>query len=250
MIYRIFSILIFVIFAGCKLETVNKNIVYDNNVYTNKGFALVYSDELIKDKKIKKKINNRSLDIYHSYLSKGTKIKITNLLNNKSIVGNVSKKINNLNFYNSIISLRISDELEINFDQPYVEIKEIRDNSIFLAKKSKTFDEEKNVANKAPVEKISINDLNSSKKEQPKTPNVGKFSYTLKVAEFYFLKNAKILLERIKSETDIKIVNILSISENTHRITLGPYDNINSLQNDFYSIRTLGFENIQIIKNG
>ena len=46
------------------------------------------------------------------------------------------------------------------------EIKEIKNNSIFLAKKSKTFDEEKNVANKAPVDTISINDLNSSKKEK------------------------------------------------------------------------------------
>ena len=44
-------------------------------------------------------------------------------------------------------------------------------------------------------------------------------------------------------------MNISSISENMHRITLGPYNNINSLQKDFYSIRTLGFENIEIIKN-
>ena len=44
-------------------------------------------------------------------------------------------------------------------------------------------------------------------------------------------------------------MNILSISKNTHRITLGPYNNINSLKKDFYSIRTLGFENIEIIKN-
>ena len=50
-------------------------------------------------------------------------------------------------------------------------------------------------------------------------------------------------------ETDIKIANILSISENTHRIVLGPYDNINSLQKAFYSIRSLGFENIEIFKN-
>ena len=45
-------------------------------------------------------------------------------------------------------------------------------------------------------------------------------------------------------------VNIFSISKNTHRIILGPYNNINSLQKAFYSIRTLGFENIEIIKNG
>ena len=248
--YKIFIILIFFIFSGCKLETVNKKVNYDNNIYINKGFTLIYSDELIKNKITKKKIDIRSLDIHHSYLSRGTKVKITNLLNNKSLVGNVSRKIKNLDFYNSIVSKRISDELNINYDQPYIEIKEIKNNSIFLAKKSKTFEEEKNVANKAPVDTISINDLNSSKKEKVKDTKVSKFSYVIKVAEFYFLENAKDLKKRIITETDIQIVNILSISKNTHRILLGPYNNINSLQKAFYSIRDLGFENIEIIKNG
>ena len=78
------------------------------------------------------------------------------------------------------MSKRISDELNINYDQPYIEIKEIKNNSIFLAKKSKTFEEEKNVANKAPVDTISINDLNSSKKEKVKDTKVSKFSYVIK----------------------------------------------------------------------
>ena len=207
--YKIFIILVFFIFSGCKLETVNKKINYDNNIYVNKGFTLIYSDELIKNKITKKKIDLRSLDIHHSYLSRGTKVKITNLLNNKSLVGNVSRKIKNLDFYNSIVSKRISDELNINYDQPYIEIKEIKNNSIFLAKKSKTFEEEKNVANKAPVDTISINDLNSSKKEKVKDTKVSKFSYVIKVAEFYFLENAKDLKKRIITETDIQIVNIL-----------------------------------------
>ena len=43
---------------------------------------------------------------------------------------------------------------------PYFTILEILDNSIFIAKKAKTYDEEKNVAIKAPVDGISISDLN------------------------------------------------------------------------------------------
>ena len=77
--YKIFIILIFFIISGCKLETVNKKVNYDNNIYVNKGFTLIYSDELIKNKITKKKIDKRSLDIHHSYLSRGTKVKITNL---------------------------------------------------------------------------------------------------------------------------------------------------------------------------
>ena len=54
--YKIFIILIFFTFSGCKLETVSKKINYDNNIYVNKGFTLIYSDELIKDKITKKKL--------------------------------------------------------------------------------------------------------------------------------------------------------------------------------------------------
>ena len=54
--YKIFLILIFFIFSGCKLETVNKKVIYDNNIYVNKGFTLIYSDELIKSKITKKKL--------------------------------------------------------------------------------------------------------------------------------------------------------------------------------------------------
>ena len=139
--------------------------------------------------------------------------------------------------------------MEININQPYIEIKEIKNNSIFLAKKSKTFDEEKNVANKAPVETISVNDLNSSNKKNLKTKMNTNFVYSIKVVDFYFFENAKLLKKNIMENTDIKVINILSISKNIHRITLGPYYNINSLKNDFYSIRTLGFENLEIIKN-
>ena len=59
--------------------------------------------------------------------------------------------------YNSVITNRIAEELELNYEDPYVEIIEIRKNDTFIAKKAKTFDEEKNVANKAPVTDININ---------------------------------------------------------------------------------------------
>ena len=47
------------------------------------------------------------------------------------------------------------------------------------------------------------------KKEKVKDTKVSKFSYVIKVAEFYFFENAKDLKRRIITETDIQIVNIL-----------------------------------------
>ena len=77
------------------------------------------------------------LIIFQKNLKKNTNVKITNLLNNKSILAKVGKKAKYPNFFNSVISKRIYDELELNENEPYVEIKTISKNSTFLQKKQK-----------------------------------------------------------------------------------------------------------------
>ena len=152
--YKILFILLLFILSACKIDTINSSkIKYNQNKYENKGFALFYLNQFLKKKIIKKKIENRSLSIYHDYLNRGTKVKITNLINKKSLVAQVDKKIKNINFYNSVISKRIFTELEIDISQPYVEIVEIKNNSVFIAKKTKTFDEEKKLLIKHPLKK-------------------------------------------------------------------------------------------------
>ena len=86
--------------------------------------------------------------------------------NNKTIIAKVGKNANFPNFNNSVISIRIATELEIDVREPYILIEEIRDNASFIAKKSKTFEQEKKVADKAPVDNISINDLNKTTKKK------------------------------------------------------------------------------------
>ena len=46
-------------------------------------------------------------------------------------------------FYNSIISKRIAEDLELDLKEPYIELILISKDSTFIAKKSKTFEEEK-----------------------------------------------------------------------------------------------------------
>ena len=75
--------------------------------FSNKGFALLYDKKLKKEKKISKKIENRSLIIFQKNLKKGTDVKITNLLNNKSILAKVGSNANYPSFYNSVLSPRI-----------------------------------------------------------------------------------------------------------------------------------------------
>ena len=170
------------------------------------------------------------------------------MLNNKSIVAKVGPNVKYPLFYNTVISKRISEDLEINLEEPYVEILEIVNDSLFIAKKAKTFDQEKNVANKAPVDSISINDLNQKSEEKKKTKNI-KFSYVIKIADFYYINSAKSMKDRIKNETKTNHVKIKKLSTTKFRVFLGPFNTINSLQKAFNDINILEFENVEIIKN-
>ena len=62
-----------------------------SNAYSNKGFALVYSEDLYKQKIVSKKIDERSLIVFQKNLKINTPVKITNILNNKSLIVTVGK---------------------------------------------------------------------------------------------------------------------------------------------------------------
>jgi hypothetical protein len=223
----------------------NQRIV---NGFSNKGFALVYSENLYNKKVINKKIDDRSLMIFQKNLKFNTQVRITNILNGKSLIGSVGKNSTYPKFNNVVVSKRIADELDLNLSQPYVEVLEILRDSMFVAKRAKTYDEEKSVAVKAPVNNISINDLSEVKKDDPKDFDT-KFSYTIKIADFYFKDTAIMMQNRIKSESRAKDSKIKKISDKKYRVYLGPFSNINSLQKSYNDISILEFENIEIIKN-
>jgi rare lipoprotein A (peptidoglycan hydrolase) len=218
------------------------------NPFINKGFSLIYNDKFYYDKVISKKIDERSLVIFQKNLKKNTIVKITNILNNKSIIGTVGSNADYPLFNNAVLSLRIADEIGLNENEPYVEILEVLEDAIFVAKRAKTFEEEKKVANKAPVNNINISDLNT-KQKNTKNELSKKFSYEIKIADFYFNDTASLLVDRIVKETMIKNVKIKKINEKKYRVYAGPFNNINSLQKSFNDISILEFENIEIIKN-
>ena len=150
--------------------------------------------------------------------------------------------------FSDIISIRIASELNLDINEPYVEILEIPKNSLFVAKKAKTYEEEKNVANKAPVNSIFINNLNKVKTDNKKVSK-NEFSYIIKIADFYFKDTARVMLKRITDDTKIKNPKIKKISNKNYRVYLGPFSSINSLQKSFNDINILKFENIEFIKN-
>ena len=251
MLYKKLLILCcFILLNNCTTTTLTKNKISNSldNPFINKGFSLIYSDKFYDNKIISKKIDERSLVIFQKNLKKNTIVKITNILNNKSIIGTVGGNADYPLFNNAVLSLRIADEIDLNENEPYVEILEVIEDTIFVAKRAKTFEEEKKVANKAPVNNINISDL-SIKEKNSKNELSKKFSYEIKIADFYFNDTASLLVDRIVKETKIKDAKIKKINEKKYRVYAGPFNNINSLQKSFNDISILEFENIEIIKN-
>ncbi len=247
--YKFFILFLFFVFSSCSTTNVyNNKINLNKKGFINKGFALVYTDDLFAEKKISKKLDNRDLIIFQKNLKKGTIVRVKNILNGKTIIAKVGSKSNYPLFNNAVITDRISNEIELDLSEPYIEIYEVIHKSSFVAKKAKTFEKEKEVANKAPVDNVSINDLNNTIINEVKIKKT-KFNYVIKIADFYFQDSAQSMVNKILNNTSIKKVEIKNLSDTEYRVFTGPYFDIKALQNDFNSINILQFENIEIIKN-
>ena len=253
--FKFFFIIFFFSLISCtdRPNEVNSTKKFIN--YSNKGFALIYDDKLLKKKIINKKLNNRSLIIFNKLLEKETPVRVTNLLNGKYLVAKVGVEANYPFFYNSVISERIVIDLEIDTDQPYVEIKTLNQKDSFIINKAKTFDEEKKVANKVPVEGIEIKNISlNSNKNNNNTKNKIKsnlntnFNYIIKIADFYFEDSANTFKKRLQNNHNISNIKVKKMSENSYRVYKGPFYNLESIKSDYSDIIKLNFENIEIEK--
>ena len=250
--YKSLLIVFFIFLLGCEQNNLNKNVVNLElmSKYKNSGFALVYDSSLKKEKKISKKIDNTSLYIFHKSLKKNSFVKITNPVNQKTVIAEViSNNVYFSDFYNSVITSRIADELSLNLSEPYIDIVLISQNSTFIAKKAKTFNEEKKVAEKAPVDGIQIDNLGEINRPKNETIKEEIFSYSIKIADFYYKDSAKNMSDRIIDETNIKNPLIKTISNTKYRVLLGPFNDIKKLEDSFNEIKSLDFENIEILKD-
>ena len=246
------KIIIFLAIILTSCETTNKKVITNKDFknYSNDGFALIYNNDIFKKRIVSKKIDQRSLIIFNNKLKKDTDIKITNLLNEKYLIAKVGKNSKYPIFYNSVISERIATELDIDPDQPYVRVETINSSNTFVANKAKTFDEEKKVANKAPVDSISIQNISIEKDNNLKVEKVKntKFEFIIKFADLFFEESAITLKKRLEDEYNLKDINIKKMSKNLYRVYKGPFYNLGSIKNVYNEIANINFENIELIK--
>ena len=208
--------------------------------YTAKGFASIENQSLNNDGNI--------FFASHNKLKPGTKIRISNPVNDKSIETIIKKNIKYDNFYKVLISSDIADKLNLNLRFPYIELTEIKKNKSFVAKKAITESIEKKIANKAPVTKISINNLSKSKKIIKNTPK----NYSILVAKFYSLESAEVLKKRlitILKNSNYLLIHINKKNNKSYELLMGPYNTINKLKNDYIALNESNFEDLDIKLN-
>ena len=57
------------------------------------------------------------------------------------------------------------------------------------------------------------------------------------------------MVNRILNETNLKDPLIKKITDTKYRVLLGPFNDIKKLEKSFNEIKSLNFENIEILKN-
>jgi hypothetical protein len=216
--------------------------------YSSSGFALIYEDNLYKKKILNKKINNGEIKVMHNLLKMNTAIRIINPANSKVIETKTYKKVNYPKIFTIVVSKKIASILELDLDNPFVEVIEVKKNKTFIAKKTNTYEEEKNVAEKAPVDKIKMDSLTNNKDEVKKKV-LKKNNFIILINDYYYEDSAINLKNELLAKTGFSNILVKKISNNKYRLLAGPFKNFNALKTTYISLNNLGFEDLNIYKN-
>ncbi len=241
--YKILTFLI--IFSSC---TTNYTKFENKKPYNATGFAYIYNELDFQKKIIKKKFENDKLQIAHNNLKTGSLIKLINPKTKESLVLKNSGKTVYPDFYKILITKKVANELNIDYELPIVELIELKKNKSFVAKKAKIFNEEKKISSNAPVTSVEISNISKNKEIKRKT--IDKI-YIL-IASFYSNESATFLKNRIKNEiSSFDSEKIIIKKRKAQKIDLlsGPYSTVNLLKNDYIQLKNFGFEELNIIIN-
>ena len=219
----------------------------EKNYYFSKGFALVYNEDLYYQKVVNKKFSDEKYGAMHNLLKVNTSVKIINPSNSKFLDIKISKKANYPKIFNIVLSRSVAFALELDMENPYVEVFETKKNKTFVAKESNTFEEEKNVSKKVPVDEVKMDDLTKveikTKKKLDKKSN-----FILVVSDFYYEDSANNLIKELVKKTKNNNISVKKINDKKYRLLAGPFKNFNALKTTYISLNKLGFENLNIYR--
>ena len=219
----------------------------EKNYFSSAGFALIYDEQFYTDKLLNKKMNNEKVHVMHNILKKNTPIKIINPENSKVVDAKIYNKSIYPEIFTVVVSKKIANLLDLDFENPYVEIIEVKKNKTFVAKKSNTFDEEKNVAETAPVNEVKMDDLTKQEAKIEKKI-VKKYNYIVVISDFYYEESAINLMKELNKKNQFINISVKKINDKKYRLFAGPFKNFNALKTTYISLNKLGFEHLNIYK--
>ena len=215
-------LLFFILITSCQNFSTHENI----NTYEKIGFADFTKND----------------DVIHRNIAPNSKVKITNLLNKKSIVVEVNKNSNYKKEREIIIPNKYIDLLELNYILPIVKIETLRTNKTFKADTVKIFDEEKKITQNVEIKNVDIIDL--SKNNSSKNNNLNKL--IIYYGDFTFKNSALDMVSLLKKE--IKNLNPTVIQVNKKfRVKVATINDIREFDIFFNKIINTKFDNYNII---
>ena len=215
-------VLFFILITSCQTFSIYEK----NNTYEKIGFAEFTTND----------------DVIHRNITPNSKVRITNLLNKKSIIVEINKNSNYKNEREIIIPNKYIDLLELNYNLPVVKIETLRTNKTFKADTTKIFEEEKKITQNVEIKNVDIVDL--SKNNVSKNNNLNKL--IIYYGDFTFKNSALDMVSLLKKE--IKNLNPTVIQVNKKfRVKVATINDISEFDIFFKKIVNTKFDNYNII---
>ncbi len=162
---------------------------------------------------------------------KGTLLRLTNVKTKDSTVVATNSKLKNLSSRIIILPISVFEELNLKKNLPYIHLQSLRKNKIFIAKKTKTFDQEKKVSRKIALEKVGVLSLKEKKIINDKIYlNFGPFYYESYANQIYKVLNKKIDKSLIFKDYKVKKYTIL----------IGPLNNLKEYDKIYLKLGKIG----------
>ena len=204
--YKKIYLLFFIIFLSC---------TSNYSIYEKKGFAKIDYD-------------NRVI----SPLPKGTLLKVTNIKNKNSMVITTNDTNKNLGSRIIVLSDNVFKELKLNKNLPLIHIQTLRKNKIFIAKKTKIYEQEKTVDKKVVTEKINITNLAKEKKS--------KDSIYLNFGPFYNKIYANQMYKILKLKLHNKKPVFKDYQDENYIVSIGPIKNLTEFDKIYLKLGKIG----------
>ena len=167
-----------------------------------------------------------------SYLQKDSLIKITNKNNKISKVYKVDEQLKSTDSRIIYLPEIVYDEISLNREFPLVLVQSMRENKSFIAKKAKTFDEEKKINKKVKIETIEVLKIDNEKVITKKI--------FLDFGPFYYKTYSETLFRLLSLNIKNKKLIYKDYAPKNHIISIGPLKNLTEYDNMYLKLGKIG----------